>query len=409
MSIVDDLFAAAPGPVSAPADTGPTLDMTIPRSVLRNLMTRALAVIPARDAMPVLKHARLHATADRLSVTSTDTELTLISTTGQVAVKQPGTAVLPVRKVADILRSAGPQDVHLVVDSTGAHIGVGFTTWTLRIPSGADFPPDPPVAGDAMRTTIDADRFTDALAAVRYAAGTDAGRPALAAIDIRAGTVTACDGTRFAQAALPGFPLSITLPVAAVDRINRLVTWHSEIEVADLDRHISVRVDTEHDSDLFVVTKLAYPYPDLSATLLRPALTNRHQVVIDARELNRALGRVKHTADRDTFGVALLLSPNGTCTVACKDPHGNTSIDVARAQWTQPARVLTVHLQHLQDLVDTVLELDHCVSDMSLWLGEDTRTRRSPLLMREETSDGSGSGVVGVIQQMYLNWSEELT
>lgn len=380
-------------PTAAPPPTLPTLAVTVPLSVLRPLLDRVVTAVPTRDVMEVLKHVQLTASAGRLTLTATDMDLGLRASTDEVKITRAGTAVMPAKRLVEMLRTAADDLLVLNVHGGHAALTAGRTGWRLRVPTGADFP-TLPVLDEAVIHTTDRVRFAAALLAVRYAAGTESYRPALAAVELRAGKATACDGTRFAQARTDPALTTVTIPTAAVDRIIKLCTAAVTDDCVDLsvtDRYIGVRVgDTE-----LIATKLLLPYPDLDAALLRPALTNKHPLRVDRDLLRTAITRVRLAADPDTCAVALHLARDRIA-VAGRDPHGNTAVDHIPAGWSGAERTLVVHHRHLADLIT-----HHPSGDLTFMLGEDTKTRRSSILLRAEHEV-----TVGVVQQMHIDWPE---
>ncbi len=401
MSLVEELFTDS-GTVVADDTPSTTLALDMPKAALRSLIADANAIIPTRDAMPILKYVKLHATKMGVTATATDMELTLISAERVAIVDVPGTVVLPVAKVLGILRSAADADVRIRATASRCRLTIGTTTWTLAIPSGADFPAPPVIHTDAVTVTVGAQRFLDALNTVKYAA-TDASRPGLSAVQVHNTVATGCDGGRFAQTHLGGweFPEPLVLPLPAVERLLRLsiASYAKELDITVLDRHYVIAAD----GTTFIVTKSLHPYPDLTVTLLRPALANRHPLTVDLADFGEALTRTRVTADPDIRGVALHLTP-GRLTVESRDTGGNSTSDEIACTWAGPTRTLTVHHRHLCDMFFSVAELidSRCGADrvITLLLGDDTKTRRSPILARDEYT-----GTVSVIQQMYLDWS----
>ncbi len=399
-SVVDQLFTESGSVV---ADTAPatTLALTMPRGALRALIDSVRGVVPTRDVMPVLKYIRLAATEQLVTAVATDMEMAITARTTYAMVDVPGTVMLPAAKILDILRSSAPGDVRLRASAGRCRLTIGRTSWTLSTPSGADFP-TLTATGDAVSVTFASRAFFDALDNVRYAAK-NANRPGLAQIEIRGGVVSACDGTRFAQTALEPVTVDpIVLPLAAAERLAKFfgpADYNQPVVLTQYAKHIAV----DHGDTTFLVTRSLHPYPDLSATLLRPALENRNALTVNRRDLGAALDRVRVTADPEHRGIALHITRDHL-TVASRDPHGNATTDELGCLWNGPARTITVNHQHLVDLFIAMSEaLEGCGDDgqLTLWLGQDTRTRRSPVLVRDD------AGTVAVIQQMHLDWADQ--
>jgi DNA polymerase-3 subunit beta len=368
------------------------LALTIQKFILQILLERAATVVPTRDVMPVLKNFQMEARPHQLRIIATDMELSMIAATEIVTVEQPGCVVIPARKLLDIVREADDGDVSIQVASTGlAHITIARTTWRLKLDSGEDYPALPEVT-DAIMAPINRRDFATALGAVAYAACRDVNRPSLMMIDVRSGTMTACDGAaRFQQATVGTFPFGFQLPVGAVDDLLKLLTKVDvqDIRIGESDHHLIFSLGT----DLFIVNKLHASFPNLEATFLRPALTNRHPLTVDRGDLLQAIKRVRINADRNTAAIALRLAP-GTITVASRDMYGNDATETVTAEWNGPERTLAVNHGFLTDLIG-----GHPGRTLEFRIGEDTKTRKSPILLRDPDA-----GTTGVVQQMLSDW-----
>jgi len=385
---LDTLLTDEPAPATRHT-TSLGLAFTVKRFILGLLLDRAATVVPTRDVMEVLNNFQLDARPGRLRVIASDMEQSMIATTELVTVTEPGVIVFPAKKLLGIIREAEDGDVAFRVSAGTAHITIGRTTWTNRLQGGEDYPAMPEVT-EVVMTAVDRTEFATALDAVRYAACKDVARASLMMIDIRDSKLTACDGSRFQQAAMCTFPFAFQLPIAAADRLLKLLAKSdvTEIGIGQSDHHLIFRLG----ADVFVVNKLMAQFPDMEASLLRPALANRHPLTVDRRELLVALKRTRINADPETSAIALRLAA-GTVTVVARDKYGNDATETIDAGWTGPERTVVVNHQFLADLISA-----HHGQTLTLQLGDDTKTRKAPVMLRADT------GAVGVVQQMHSDW-----
>lgn len=367
------------------------LSFTVAREVLLPLLDRACTVVPTRDVMPVLKCLQFHVDPQRLRIIATDADKTLLTSTTRIATHWPGVAVFPAKKLLEIVKAAEDGEVAIKVSGTVATVRIGRAMWTLALQSGADFPALPDV-GDAEFVQVDRKAFCDAVTAVRYAASRDPARANLNVIDIKDGRLTASDGSRIQQVALPQLSLSMRVPVSAIDDLMRLLK-HSSTDTLHVGQSAS-RLIFRFAGDVFMVSKEHGSFPDLEATMLRPALENKHQLWVPKAALLAAIKRVRINADPDSAGIALSLGPN-TVTVTTTDKYGNTAGETVACDYAGPARVLVVHHGFLTDMINTYGD-----TTCAFKLGDDTKTRRSPLMLRHEAT-----GSVGVTQQMQTDWA----
>jgi len=362
----------------------------IKKFVLQVLLEKAITVVPTRDVMPVLKCFQFQLDPQRLRVIASDVEMSLIASTPMVSVSQPGVAVFPAKKLLDIVKTAEDALVSINVKGTTARIQIGRASWTLQLQGGDDYPPMPAIT-EAEFTSVDRKVFAAAIIAVRYAASRDPSRANLNIIDIRDGKLTACDGPRFQQTRISDFPINLRIPISAVDDLLRL------IKITDLD---TIDVGQSQDkcifrfgSDVYIVSKFYAQFPDMESTMLRPALENRHTLECDRAELLDAIRRIRINADVESSAIALTLE-NNTLIVAARDKFKNTASETIDAVFSGNSRTVMVNHRYLTDMINTYGD-----TTCRFKLGDDTKTRRTPLLLRHPTT-----GSVGVVNQMNADW-----
>jgi DNA polymerase-3 subunit beta len=384
--IADDLDTVQRG-----VEVKQVMQFTIKKFVLQVLLDKAITVVPTRDVMPVLKCFQFHLEPKRLTVIASDCEITLIASTPMVSVTWPGVAVFPARKLLDIVKSAEDADVQIKVTGRIAHIVIGRASWQLKLQGGDDYPAMP-VISEAQFTSVDRDDLKDAIARVRYAASRDPNRANLNIIDIRDGKLTASDGSRIQQIRVADFPISLRIPISAVDDLLRLLRFGDleTVHVGQSEDQLIFRLG----SDVLIVNKFRAKFPDMEAEMLRPALENRHELGVERVELVAAVKRVRINADKESFAIALHLDGAGTLTVQARDKFGNTATEAITCTYTGPERNLVVNHKFLTDMI-------HIYGDetCTFKLGDDTKTRRSPLMLRQQAT-----GAVGVVQQMQADW-----
>lgn len=357
--------------------------------VLQALLEKASSVLPTRDVMPVLKNFQVEVTAGRIRVVATDLELSVLAATEMVKVQEEGTAVFPGKRLLDIVKEAEDGDLLLdVVDGT-AHISIGRASWTLKLQDGTEYPPLPET-DEVEFFSVERMKLLSAINSVRYAAATDTVRPSLMLIDVHDGRMRASDGVRFQQVDI-AFPLDVQIPINAVDDLVKLLrtTELATVEVGESEDHLVFRVG----ADAFIANKLTAQFPEVDEVLLKPALTNDQELNVDREELMAAIKRVRITADDETSAVVLALSEN-KLSVRSQDKFGNTADEGLDVRWEGEDREVAFNHQHLSQMLE-MADAKSC----SFFLGPDGKTRKSPLLLRDDES-----GQLGVLNQIRLDF-----
>lgn len=378
-------------PLDAPARIASVvLKFEIKTFVLKALLDRAITVVPTRDVMPVLKCFQFQLFAQQLRIVASDMEHTLVAATSMVTCHEPGSAVFPARKLLDIVKAAEDGTVAITVTGTTANIAIGRASWTLKLQGGDDYPAIPTIE-EAEFVTIGRDTFLNALTAVKYAASRDPNRASLNIIDIADGKLTASDGSRIQQITISEFPINLRIPISAVDDLMRLLKT-TDVQTLDVG-HSELKIIFRFASDVFIISKFFANFPAMEAQMLRPALENKHTLDVDKNDLVNALKRVRINADTESSAIALALSRN-ELTISAVDKFGNTAAETIFASYTGQAHTVVVNHRYLTEMIGTYGD-----ATCHFKLGDDTRTRRAPVLLRN-----TETGSTGALQQMNADW-----
>lgn len=377
-------------------DEGPVFDTTsslkfrTKKFALQHLLEKAASVVPTRDLLPVLKNFMVVAQPGLIRVAATDLELSVVAVSEMVSVEGAGSAVFPAKRLLEIVREAEDGELEINVDHGEAHIAVGRTSWTLKLMPSDEYPPLPD-ADDIEFTTIDRGKFIGSINSVKYAAATETVRPSLMLIDVTNGQMRASDGVRFQQVKVePNIP-DIQIPINAVDDLLKILrtTESNEVELGEDDNSLVFRVA----GDIFVAQKLTAIFPDVDSQLVKPALLNDQKLNVDREDLVAAIKRVRITADPETSAIVLELGKN-KLTVRSKDKYGSTATEELDVFWEGPERQVAFNHVHLIQMLD-MLDLKSC----PFFLGTDTKTRPTPLLIRDDSN-----GLIGVLNQLRVDW-----
>lgn len=179
------------------------MKITLPRDRLLDAVSWAVLGLPARPTTPVLASLRLHA-ASGLSVSAFGYEVSAeVSVPADVTGQ--GTALVPGRLLADIVRSLPARPAELATEGTRMTLRCGASVFTLPLAPAENYPglPElPPLAG-----TVGSAAFATAASQVALAASRDDTLPALTGVlvqvDGSALTLAATDRYRLAVKDLP--------------------------------------------------------------------------------------------------------------------------------------------------------------------------------------------------------------
>lgn len=384
-----------------PADA--RLSFTAPVSALQEVFARAAQVTPLKEVVPGTAFALLEVvqatsrTAAHLRLTATDGDQTVSVVMDRANVHMEGAALLPPKRVHEILKLAPTTTAKLEVVGQGLTIRSGRALWTVQVP-----------VGEALSQRLDVSRIethpvsavelSNALTTARIAASNTNARVSLMQVQIRNGTVTGCDGGRLHRARVYelSHEINVTIPVKSVDEIIRALKAAGDDMVAlgyDED-HVVVEVG----QDVIVAQRLRLPFPDIEPLILGPSFDNDVQLTVPRSDLIEAIKRVRVNADPDSAAISLSITPGRgaevglptwVLVVQARDRAGNASKEAMLCDWTGTnARSISFNHHYLTDMLALVGE-----STVTLKLGPDTKTTKAPILI--EAPD-----FLGVIQQM---------
>lgn len=388
------------------------LSVSADKAVLQKMFERAAALAPTKEIIQGSSYALIETFEDNaesdafLRVSATDGEQTLALRREDVAVKMAGKALIPAKRVVDILKLAPSDLVHIEVLGDRTLIRSGRAQWTVKTPTGDSLPPLPNV--DAVKMwDVPVEGFLRALTVTRKAVA-GSYRPTMMQAEVANGHMTASDGGRLHRQEVEGLSknLTFTIPAKVMDELMKaLRNYESEnFSLGVSDGHLSFRFG----SDTLIASRLLLAFPNVDNMLLEPAFTNEDALAVVRQDLIDVIQRVRVNADQDYASVFLALTPgkkdeNGkvkvTLAVRTRDPLGNTAQEAVHCGFKgtlKKAREICVNHKYLTDLLSST-DSDAVL----LRLGTDTKTQKYPIFLEDKNS-----GFSGVVQQMRTDWSK---
>ncbi len=290
------------------------------------LATAGRAATSRTGTLPVLSGVRLDVKDGELTVTGTDLELT-IRLAVPVHSDRNGSAVVPARLVADIVKAlpAGAVDVSVTDDEMS--ISAGRSQFSVRPLSLSDYPAQVEPSADAV--TLESAQVSDALRQVVRAASTDDARAVLTGVLIAADDdglrMVATDSYRLAVRDLPQSSMlasgqKVLVPSRALSELQRILSNSKELSV-----RLGAREAVFEAGGTRLTTRLIEgEYPNYR-NLLPSSYPNLLTVPRDA--LLEALRRVKILA-QDSTPVRLTLGGDTLQLTAITQDVGNAAEEI---------------------------------------------------------------------------------
>lgn len=315
------------------------------------LATAGRAATSRTGTLPVLSGVRLDVSGDVLTITGTDLELTIrldVSVAGEL----DGSAVVPARLVADIVKNlpGGGVDVELRDDDLG--ISAGRSEFSVRPLSLADYPAQ--VEPDTESVTLSTNEVADALRQVVRAASGDDARAVLTGVLLASEEsgvkMVATDSYRLAVRDLPPTSMldagqRVLVPSRALTELQRILGSAGELDVRLGAREAVFQVGTTRLTTRLIEGE--YPnYRNLLPTSYPNVLTVGRDDLLDA------LRRVKILA-QDSTPVRLTLGGDTLQLTAITQDVGNASEQVD-ARYEGAEMVIAFNPDYLSSGIDAV-------------------------------------------------------
>jgi DNA polymerase-3 subunit beta len=315
------------------------------------LATAGRAATSRTGTLPVLSGVRLDVNSDLLTITGTDLELT-IRLDVVVGGEQDGSAVVPARLIADIVKSLPSGSVEISLREEDLGIVAGRSEFSVRPLSLSDYPVQ--VDPDIEPVTLASDEVADALRQVVRAASGDDARAVLTGVLIAAEDtgvkMVATDSYRLAVRDLPQSSMleagqKVLVPSRALNELGRILSGSKELHV-----RLGAREAVFESGATRLTTRLIEgEYPNYR-NLLPPSYPN--VLTVGRDDLLDALRRVKILA-QDSTPVRLGLGGNTLTLTAIAQDVGNAS-EQLDASYDGAEMVIAFNPEYLAAGIDAI-------------------------------------------------------
>jgi len=368
------------------------------------LFERAAAVTPIKEVISGTGHALIEAfpatssTVPYVKVSATDGDMTVVLWSDALQVSMPGAALVPAKKILDILKIAPTENMRFEVLGNTATLRSGRAQWSVQTPIGDHLPPAPDVSGVSTHP-VKVAPFLAALDAARKAASTSSARASLMQLQVLNGALTGLDGGRLHRQTA-GLPLGLhtTIPLRVADEVGRLLKTAKTdtFYFGSNQSHLLFQVD----QDEVIAQRLLTDFPNIENQILTPALTNTHTMSVPREILAEAVKRVRVNSDPEFQAMFLTLAPGKvtadgstwTLTVSARDRSGNEAREALDVSWSGPKgnRALCVNHKYLSEFLATM-----STEYVAFKIGDDSKAVRMPLFVENDVN-----GFTGWVQQM---------
>jgi DNA polymerase-3 subunit beta len=299
-------------PVEEATATGTTFEITVSKFELLRELTATQGVVERKTTIPILSNYLFEASADKLSLTATDLDLSL-RTSCNAKVKKEGSCTIPARKLYDYVKLLPDAEITIkLLENHWVSIRCGRSNTKMVGMAKSNFPTLPvfPAAGlvkipaQVLRAMIAKTGFAIASEESRYTLN-----GALMVLKPESITMVATDGHRLAHIERGGEKfegvsgeLKTLIPKKAMDELKSLVdsTDVETIEFAKDESTLFFRIG----SRLLTSRQLTGQFPNFEAVLPKD---NNKLVSLNGDDFSAAIQRVAQFSDERSRAVRLRL------------------------------------------------------------------------------------------------------
>jgi DNA polymerase-3 subunit beta len=301
--------------VEKPTAQGAAMEITVSRQDLVKELTATQSVVERKTTIPILSNFLIEADGDRLSITATDLDQA-IRTSTEVKVKTAGSCTIPARKLYDYIKLLPDGDISIkLLENHWVQIRSGRSNTKMVGMARANYPQVPEFPSLAV-TSISLVALKTLIARTIFAISNEESRytlnGALLVIKAESLAMVATDGHRLSFVEKPNENLAgisgekrVLIPRKALQELQQLLTVSdaTEVEFADDEHTLFFRIGHRTLSS----RKLTGQFPNFEAVMPRD---NTKFAVVRSSELASAIQRVAQFADERSGAIRLRLENN---------------------------------------------------------------------------------------------------
>jgi DNA polymerase III subunit beta len=298
------------------------MKLTISKEQILNGLQSVQNVVSTRTTLPVLSNVLLRAEGNRLELTATDLDVTIVCSV-EANVSRPGATTLPVKKLFGIVRELGASELEVEVDEKNiSSLRSGASYYKIHGLPAEEFPPLPKFA-ETKRLVIPQEKLRSMLRKTSFAISTDETRFVLNGIFFSLKehkmTMVATDGRRLALVdedadIPPDGQGEFIVPTKAINELNRLLQTSGDVEIKATDNQVAFALRDEKGSSLLVISKLVEGnYPNYRQVIPTEA---KERIPLVREELLHALRRAEIMTSEKSNSVKLTFTKNNLAITA---------------------------------------------------------------------------------------------
>ena len=357
-------------------------------------------VVPTKTTLPILTCVLMEATDGRLTLSATNLDISITTSTDKVTIKDEGKMAIPAVKFVPFVRTLRSGSV--VISQKGKQIQLvsGKARMTENTMKVEEYPALKKLE-EKKGLDIEAAALIDMINETSYSVSKDETRSALMGVlwEVRPSSLTlvATDAHRLARSGRTmdwdvSSDREMIVDTAGLRHLPRIVTGHDQDETASGnitvfmgDNQLSFRAG----STVLHARLLEGPFPDYNAVIPQD---NDKYITLDKADFSQAIRRVSITADRITSQIKLGIE-NGRMELSACGAEGSQSEDEIPVSYEGEALEIGFNFVYLQDILKNIKSNSILLS---------LKDSQSAALIKPLTEDGEETEVLCLLMPLRL-------
>src|SRR5215475_10118389 len=336
-----------------------TMEITVSKFELLRELTATQGVVERKTTIPILSNYLLEASADKLSLTATDLDLSL-RTSCSAKVKKESSCTIPARKLYDYVKLLPDADITIkLLENHWVSIRCGRSNTKMVGMAKSNFP-SLPVFPTAGVVKIPAQVLREMIAKTVFAISNEESRytlnGALMVLKPESITMVATDGHRLAHVEHGGDKfegvsgeMKTLIPKKAMDELKSLVDSTEDVETIEFAKDESTlffRIGPR----LLTSRQLTGQFPNYEAVLPKD---NSKSITVHGEDLSAAISRVAQFADERSRAVKMRLG-KGELKLSASSTETGESEDSIEIDYNGDTIAIGFNAQYLLDFLKAV-------------------------------------------------------
>ena len=357
-------------------------------------------VVPTKTTLPILTCVLMEAGGGRLTLSATNLDISITTSTDKATIKTEGKVAIPAVKFVPFVRTLRSGAVTISQKGKQIQLVSGKARMTENTMNVDEYPALK-VLEEKNGLDVEAALLTDMVNETQYSVSRDETRPALMGIlwEIRKDSLTlvATDAHRLARSkrtmdwTVPG-DRDMIVDTAGLRQLPRIVAGLQDDENASGNITIFMgenQLSFRAGPTVLHARLLEGPFPDYNAVIPQD---NDKDITLDKADFAQTIRRVSITADRITSQIKLGIEA-GRMELSARGTEGSQSEDEIPVSYEGEAMEIGFNFGYLQDILKNI-KSDTIVLSL--------KDSQSAALIKPVTEDGEETGVLCLLMPLRL-------